>query len=168
VRTAFRAAAAFLSGAIGLAVGVGLGLPYLAKTGFSTITVVGMTTLVAGLVLAGAGSAALVRATPGWWRALTAPVLFLAAVVTLYTLGQAVAFTHVPPTTVGERTPADLGVAYREVEFPSADGVDLSGWYLPSTNGAAVVLLHGSGSTRSAVLDHAVVLAGHGYGVLPL
>lgn len=42
----------------------------------------------------------------------------------------------------------------------------MSGWYVPSTNGAAVVLLHGASSTRSAVLDHAVVLARHGYGVL--
>ena len=42
----------------------------------------------------------------------------------------------------------------------------LSGWYVPSRNGAAVVLLHGAGSTRSAVLAHAVVLADHGFGVL--
>ena len=42
----------------------------------------------------------------------------------------------------------------------------LSGWYIPSSNRAAVVVLHGAGSTRSGVLDHAVVLARHGYGVL--
>ena len=53
-----------------------------------------------------------------------------------------------------------------ELEFITSDGVTLSGWYLPSTNGAAVVLLHGASSTRSAVLDHAAVLAKHGYGVL--
>ena len=44
----------------------------------------------------------------------------------------------------------------------------LAGWYAPSRNGAAVVLLHGAGSTRSNVLDEAVVLAEHGYGVLML
>ena len=37
---------------------------------------------------------------------------------------------------------------------------------MPSTNGAAVVLLHGAGSTRSNVLDQAAVLARHGFGVL--
>jgi pimeloyl-ACP methyl ester carboxylesterase len=37
---------------------------------------------------------------------------------------------------------------------------------VPSRNGAAVVLAHGAGSTRSAVLDHAAVIARHGYGVL--
>src|SRR5690606_31236702 len=57
-------------------------------------------------------------------------------------------------------------LAYSDVAFPTADGVTLRGWYVPSTNGAAVVLLHGAGSTRSNVLDHATVLADHGYGVL--
>ena len=50
----------------------------------------------------------------------------------------------------------------------TADGVALSGWYIPGTNGAGVVLLHGAGSTRSATLDHAAVLAAHGYAVLML
>ncbi len=58
------------------------------------------------------------------------------------------------------------GLDYTDVEFATADGAMLSGWYLPSSNGAAIALLHGSGSTRSAVLDHAAVLARHGYGVL--
>jgi fermentation-respiration switch protein FrsA (DUF1100 family) len=48
----------------------------------------------------------------------------------------------------------------------TGDGVRLAGWYLPSTNRAAVVLLHGAGSTRSDVLDEAAVLARHGFGVL--
>lgn len=59
-----------------------------------------------------------------------------------------------------------MGLAYRDVAFPSSDGVRLEGWYVPSRNGAAVALLHGAGSTHCAVLDQAAVLAGHGYGVL--
>ena len=47
-------------------------------------------------------------------------------------------------------------------------GVPLAAWYLPTRSGAAVVLLHGAGSTRSAVLDQAAVLWRHGYGVLAL
>jgi alpha-beta hydrolase superfamily lysophospholipase len=39
---------------------------------------------------------------------------------------------------------------------------------VPSANGAAVVLLHGAGSTRSDVLDQAAVIAGAGLGVLML
>jgi pimeloyl-ACP methyl ester carboxylesterase len=81
-------------------------------------------------------------------------------------VSQAVAVTNTPPTSVGDTTPADIGLDYSDVEFEAADGVMLSGWYLPSSNGAAVVLLHGAGSTRSSVLDHAAVLARHGYGVV--
>ncbi|HSJ70571.1 MAG TPA: alpha/beta hydrolase, partial [Acidimicrobiia bacterium] len=78
----------------------------------------------------------------------------------------AVIAAFVPPTSLGPMTPVDLGLAYEDVVFSTSDGVELSGWYLPSTNGAAVMLRHGSGSTRSGVLDKAVVLASHGYGVL--
>jgi pimeloyl-ACP methyl ester carboxylesterase len=46
--------------------------------------------------------------------------------------------------------------------------VVLAGWYVPSSNRAAVVLLHGAGSTRSDVLPEAAVLARHGFGVLLL
>jgi pimeloyl-ACP methyl ester carboxylesterase len=77
-----------------------------------------------------------------------------------------VAATNVPRPEVGSATPADAGLSYEEVSFPTEDGVTLSGWLLPSRTGASVVLLHGAGSTRSNVLDHAVVLARHGYGVL--
>jgi pimeloyl-ACP methyl ester carboxylesterase len=48
----------------------------------------------------------------------------------------------------------------------TTDGTRLSGWYLPSRNGAAVILLHGYGSNRLEMLDRAEVLARHGYGVL--
>jgi pimeloyl-ACP methyl ester carboxylesterase len=57
-------------------------------------------------------------------------------------------------------------MSYRDVEFETTDGVELSGWYVPSSNGGAVVLMHGAGSTRSGVLDQADVLADHGFGVL--
>jgi hypothetical protein len=40
------------------------------------------------------------------------------------------------------------------------------GWYRPSHNGAAVLVLHGGGSDRRGALRHARMLAPHGYGVL--
>jgi uncharacterized protein len=79
---------------------------------------------------------------------------------------QALYATNVPRPAVGVETPADYGLAYREVSFPTADGVTLSGWYIGSSNGAAVVMLHGASSTRSAVLKQAAAVAHHGYGVL--
>jgi pimeloyl-ACP methyl ester carboxylesterase len=57
-------------------------------------------------------------------------------------------------------------LAYQDVEFRTADGIRLSAWYIPARNGAAVVLLPGSGSTRTAVLGQAAILARHGYGAL--
>jgi pimeloyl-ACP methyl ester carboxylesterase len=72
----------------------------------------------------------------------------------------------VPQTPLGGGTPADHGLPYREVTFTSGDGAELSAWLIPSRNGAAVVLRHGAGSTRTATLDQAAVLARHGYGVL--
>jgi hypothetical protein len=61
---------------------------------------------------------------------------------------------------------APLGLAHTDVTLHAADGVKLSGWYVRSRNGAAVVLVHGGGGDRSGVARHARLLARHGYGVL--
>lgn len=157
----------FALGLIAFAVGVGLGLPHTAKTGLQPVAVLGLLILLAGIVLLALGATALVRARRGWQRYLvTLPALLVAVVLATVVLGQAVALTNVPQTTLGATTPADRGLAYRDVDFMTPDGVSLSGWYLPSRTGAAVALLHGAGSTRSAVLEHAVVLARAGLGVL--
>jgi len=58
------------------------------------------------------------------------------------------------------------GLNCRAVGFSSADGLKLSAWYAPSRNGAAVILVHGYGGNRLAMLSHARVLAHSGYGVL--
>ena len=60
----------------------------------------------------------------------------------------------------------DLGAPKRPVTLTTAGGVKLRGWYVPSRNGAAVALIHGTGSNRLGVADHARLLARHGYGVL--
>jgi len=65
-----------------------------------------------------------------------------------------------------DRTPADFGLDYADVLVQSADGNSLYGWYIPSRNGAAVVLQHGYKSDRSELLEEAEMLARHGYGVL--
>jgi len=161
-----RAAAALAAGAAAVAGGVGIGVPHLAKTGIRPTTGAGLVLLAGGLVLYGFGSFALVRHTGRWQRALAVPALATALILSLVTLGQAVAVTNVPRTSVGSTTPSTLGFAYEDVEVTTDDGVTLSGWYIPSRNGAAVVLLHGAGSTRADVLDQAVVLARHRFGVL--
>jgi dienelactone hydrolase len=128
--------------------------------------VAGLVCLASGLFLLGVGSAASVRALPGWWKLLTIPLALVLLLFVLYPIPNALYATNVPRPAVGAATPADRGLTYLDAQFATSDDVTLSGWYLPSTNGAAVVLLHGASSTRSAVLDHAAVLARNGYGVL--
>jgi hypothetical protein len=56
---------------------------------------------------------------------------------------------------------ANLGVAYENVTLNTSDGLAISAWYVPSRNGAAVII---PGRTKSQ--PHARMLIEHGYGVL--
>ena len=62
--------------------------------------------------------------------------------------------------------PADLPFSVEEVTFLSQDGLRIAGWYVPPENGALVILLHGYGGNRMAMLWHAEQLTQAGYGVL--
>jgi uncharacterized protein len=124
--------------------------------------------LVTGLVLLIWGAAMLVRAVQGWWRLLAIPAALALLWFVLFPLTMAVFATNRPRGALGSATPANYGLAYRNVAFHTADGVQLSGWYIPPRNGAAVLLLPGAGSTRAAVLAQGAVLARHGYGALLL
>ena len=164
--TRLRAAAAVGGGLVLAAVGGGLGIPYLAKVGGSVTTLVGLTLFGLGLALAVWGAIALIRAAHRWGRLGMLLAVLAATYVIVPTIAVAVAATHVPRAALGDATPADVGLEYTDVQFRASDGVRLSGWYVPSRNGDAVVLLHGAGSTRTATLAHARVLADLGYGVL--
>jgi uncharacterized protein len=74
----------------------------------------------------------------------------------------AIGQTHLYRTPIGS-PPSD---AYRTVTFESSDGLDLAGWYSPSRNGAAVVVVASAGGDRTRTTAHAELLASHGYGVL--
>ncbi|MEW6400484.1 MAG: alpha/beta fold hydrolase [Chloroflexota bacterium] len=68
------------------------------------------------------------------------------------------------PSTV--EIPADLAFDVEEVTFQSEDGVKIAGWFVPSQNGATVILLHGYGGNRTATIWYAERLTQAGYGVL--
>jgi len=71
------------------------------------------------------------------------------------------------PRRVPVVRPADSELApLRDVEFRSADGLLLRGWYAPSKNGAAIVLAHGYAANRTQLLPEARVLMRAGYGAL--
>ncbi len=154
------------AGVVAVALGVGIGLPHLVKTGLTPTSVAGLAALAAGLVLMVIGARMILAGRRWWAGALVSLTLVVVTALTLLTLGQALAATTVPPTTLGTATPADKGLDYRQVTALTADDVTLSAWYIPSTNGAAVVLRHGAGSTRTDTLEQAAVLAQGGYGVL--
>jgi alpha/beta superfamily hydrolase len=59
-----------------------------------------------------------------------------------------------------------LGIPHEDVSFAGTDGLRLRGWYVPSRNRAAIVLVHGGGGSRVGAVRHARMLARHGYGVL--
>ncbi len=149
-----------------LAVGVGTGPRHVAVEGVGLPGVLGLLLLLAGAVFALWAAVRLLGRTRRRWWLLIVPLLLLATYLAVWTLGQAVAGSYPPRPALGDRTPSDLGLPFRDVAFDSGDGVRLAGWYVPSRNGAAVALLHGAGSTRTAVLDQAAVLSRHGYGVL--
>ena len=70
-----------------------------------------------------------------------------------------------------ERTPADFGLRYREVEVRSSDGLSLSGWWVEGAGSSrAAVLVHGWGADRSSrhVLETAAVYEDAGFDVLVL
>ena len=53
--------------------------------------------------------------------------------------------------------PFDL--AHEDVSLHTRDGLRLAAWYVPSRNGAAVVVVHGGGGTRNGSERHARMLA---------
>jgi hypothetical protein len=59
----------------------------------------------------------------------------------------AVYLTHLPARKAVHDVP--LGAAKQPVTLTTSGGLRLSGWYVPSRNGAAVAVMHGTGSTRS-------------------
>jgi uncharacterized protein len=159
------AAIAAGGGAFVTAVGTGVTIRHLVKSGLTWAGVLGIILLVAGLALVSFGWIVLWRASHRWQRlwfvpgvVVALPVMFSAAVGTMLAFG--------PRTDLGSVTPSDRGMGYVDVTYRSVDGVQLSAWYIPSANRAAIVTVPGAGSSRTAALDQATVLARHGYGVL--
>lgn len=91
--------------------------------------------------------------------------LFIALFVVV-PIGLAYFLSHPPRFPVCCFTPTDLGYSYEDVTFAASDGAQLSGWYIPSQNGAAVIMVHANAGNRTGVIYHADVLAKQGYGVL--
>jgi uncharacterized protein len=127
---------------------------------------------VTGVLAVGAGALLLGLAVAIPWRhrgqgtarsrAVAVPAVLVAVVFVLGPVGLGIVETHKWREPIG----AAPGAAYRDVAFQATDGLDLAGWYRPSQNGAAVLLVHGGGGDRTGAVAHAKMLVRHGYGVL--
>lgn len=170
LRPGLRSGLAVFSGSVVLANGA-LHVVHAAGVRLEHSDLTGIFAAVAGLVLVGLGVAIPVRhrnEVPGsrvrrWGRRAVA-VVAGAAVIQLVLVPTVVGLvqTHKFREAIG--TPP--GAAYQSVSFRATDGLQLSGWYHPSTNGAAVVIVSSARGDRSKSVTHAELLAGHGYAVL--
>jgi hypothetical protein len=164
LRPGLRAALAFSFGGLALANGV-LHVIHVAQYGPSGGDLTGVLAAVGGVVLVGLAVAIPWRHRgegTALGRLLAVPAGLIVLLFVLVPVGLGVVATHKWREPVGDPPSA----AYRDVSFKASDGLDISGWYRPSENGAAVLVVHGGSSDRKGSLTHAEMLARHGYGVL--
>jgi uncharacterized protein len=75
-------------------------------------------------------------------------------------------YVRTPPPTIS-RHPERTGIeGLAEISFSSTDGRRVAGWYAPSRNRAAIVLVHGTAAERSSLLFETGFLSQAGFGVL--
>ena len=63
-------------------------------------------------------------------------------------------------------TPAHFKLPFTELLITNQGGLRLAGWYVPSSNRAAIMAQHGYKKCRQEMLPAAALLHRHGYGVL--
>jgi dipeptidyl aminopeptidase/acylaminoacyl peptidase len=88
-------------------------------------------------------------------------VFFLVFACALY-LQVVVLTTPFRDQNVGELA----GLIYQDVTLTTADGVSISGWYVPGTQPNGIVLVHGIHANRAYLIPQAQLLAGAGYHLL--
>jgi dienelactone hydrolase len=144
---------------------------HIQKYGAAGSDVSGAAAACAGIVLVGLAAAIPWRhrgegTAPAWrrraYRVLAFPAGVVVVFVTILPVSMALVDAHKFRAPVG----APPGAAYADITFRASDGLRIAGWYRPSQNGAAVLLVHGGGSDRRGSVAHARMLARHGYGVL--
>jgi fermentation-respiration switch protein FrsA (DUF1100 family) len=170
LRPGFRAAIALVFGVFAITNGA-LHAAHISVDDAAGSDYTGVLVLAAGVVLAVLGLAipflhrgegAATRRRRWAYRAVAVVAGFLVVYAFIYPVSVAMVVTHRHRDPI----PDPPSAAYRPVTFPSSDGLELSGWYRPSRNRGAVVIVHGGGGDRTGAVRHAELLARHGYGVL--
>ena len=70
-----------------------------------------------------------------------------------------------PERHLPDATPAVYGIQYEDVGLVTEDGLHLVAWYVPSANGATIVMIHGLHGQRGGDLELARDLVARGYGL---
>ena len=170
LRPGFRALVAFVFGVLALVNGLQHVL-HIAAVELADSDLTGVAAAIAGAVLVGLafvipfrhrGEGAEARGRRWVNRVIAVVAGALIAAVVVLPLSIAIAWTHKYREPIGDPPSA----AFEPVRFRSADGLELSGWYMPSRNRAAVILVHGGGGDRMGTRSHAGLIVRHGYGVL--
>jgi alpha-beta hydrolase superfamily lysophospholipase len=66
-----------------------------------------------------------------------------------------------------QTNPADYGLSYEEVAFPSRDGLTLRGWFIPAEKPrGTIVFCHGHGGSMDPDIEYAPAFHDSGYNVL--
>lgn len=68
--------------------------------------------------------------------------------------------------SLSEQTPADYNLPFENVTVTNPEGMKLVGWFIPSKNGAVIIMQHGYKDNRAEMLNEAGMMYWHGYGVL--
>jgi pimeloyl-ACP methyl ester carboxylesterase len=161
---ATRGAIAFTFGCSALFAGVVVHLIGVIKNGFGSGDATGLALIPVGLALIVLGLVRLFGAIPKKrYRLIAIPFALIAIVWGVVPVGLGVYMTHAPRYEI---TAQDLGRPYEDATFETSDGITISGWYVPSQNGAAILVAHGAGGARIRPLLHVRLLVDAGYGVL--
>ena len=166
VRAGARATLALLVGYFGVLVGTEA-VYYTIAGAPSGDDYTGLLSLLAGFLLLGAGTVMLWRSRRRTdsvvrryvRRALIVIGVLAAIAVILFPASLAYVVTH---TLRAEVPKAELGAPHEDVAFQTSDGLRLEGWFVPSRNGATVIVVPG----RSGPQKQTRMLVRHGYGVL--
>ena len=166
LRPGLRGALAIFVGLFIAIMGIGEAGYYTRENGPSGDDYTGLLAIPAGVLLVGIGLVTLWRSRKGGSvarrylrRALLTVAFLLCTYMVVYPVSEVYVVTHAARAYV----PApELGTAYEDVSFTTSDGLRLEGWYVPTKNGATVIVIPG----RKGPQKPARMLAEHGYGVL--
>jgi len=123
-------------------------------------------------VVGGSVSEAPKRPRPNRWRVLAA-IAVLAVATALWVASRAFYYGSLdyggngPPSPLLEHPDRAGLVGLTEVGFTTGDGTAISGWYVPSRDGgAAIIVTSGTSANRTSMLAEIRTLATAGFGVL--